>query len=132
MNLCAFKHRRRLIFSFILVMMVVAFALKAIIPAGFMPEAKGGFMEMVICSGMGERTVLVPNSDTLPSEHHNDTFDKEVCAYQVLASGKVLVSAPAVVFHEPQPEKLSTNITDDSFIVSKHQLSFEARGPPSA
>ncbi len=113
-------------------MMVAAFALKAIIPAGFMPENKNGFMEMVICSGMGEKTILVPNSETPSSEHDNDTTAKEVCAYQVLASGKVLVPAPVLAFLEPQPEKLFVDITDDRFIISTNSLSFEARGPPSA
>ncbi len=131
MNLCAFKNRKHLISAFILMMMVAAFALKAIIPVGFMPEAKGGFMEMVICSGMGEKTVFVPNSDIPLSENQNDTKAKDVCAYQVLASGKILIPSPVVALLILPSEKLSTYISNDNFVTFVNQLSFDARGPPS-
>lgn len=117
--------------SFILLMMVAAFALKAVIPAGFMPEAKGGFIEMVICSGMGEKTVLIPNSEMPPSGHHDDTAAKESCAYQVLASGKILLPSAIVTLLEPQSAALSAYVENDSVAVSADRLSFEARGPPS-
>ena len=117
--------------SFIIMMMVMAFVMKAIIPSGFMPESKNGFMEMVICSGMGEKTVLVPNSETPLSEHHNGTTAKEICAYQLLSSGKMILPLPIAALPEFQSSKILGYIADDSFIFSAKSLSFEARGPPS-
>lgn len=112
--------------------MVLAFVLKAVIPAGFMPETKNGFMELVICSGMGEKTILVPNGETPSSEHQDDKAGKDVCAYQILASGKILVPDVTAIQSAPVREEAHSAQTDDSRLLSAHHLSFEARGPPSA
>lgn len=130
MNLCAFKQRKRLITSFIPIIMMAAFALKAVIPAGFMPESKNGFMAMVICSGMGEKTVFVPNSETPPSEHHNDTTAKEVCAYQVVGSAKILLDVRAFTLALPSSQNIPQNFANEQTLVSSLYISFIARAPP--
>lgn len=132
MNLRAFNQQKRLIPSFILMVMVAAFALKAIIPAGFMPETKNGFMELVICSGMGEKTVLVPMDDAAPSEHQDDKSSKDICSYQVLSSGQILVPVALATLPAPTLQAFSIAIPADGIVTSAHILSFEARGPPAA
>lgn len=131
MNIYGFKQQKRIISILIMVMMVTALAFKAIIPAGFMPESKGGFMELVICSGMGEKTIIVPSEDPQSPSHQNKKADK-ACAFQALTSGKALVPAPIALLPVPDVTQVPAVISNNSVAPSFYQLSFEARGPPSA
>ena len=130
MHLNQTHQRTNLISSCILLMVVLAFAVKALLPAGFMPETKGGFTKLVICSGMGEKTILVPNDEQQPSSDHEESKSDKVCAYQVLASGKILVPVPVVLLPITVLEQTSVTLADDGFVFSTTSIPFEARGPP--
>lgn len=110
----------------------LAFAVKALLPAGFMPVVnKDGFTQIVICSGMGEKTITVP-SDEAPSQEHQETSSDKVCAYQVLASAKPLLSPPNFVLPAPPILRDDFVSLDDTAPTTFTILSFDARGPPLA
>ncbi len=131
MNLRGLTKHKGMASSCILLVMFLSLALKALLPTGFMPViGQDGFTELVICSGMGEKTILVPNDENAPSDHKNDKPAK-VCAYQILVSGKSLISPPLAFI--PSPLVLSAVFekpVDATFQPSIHSA-FAARGPPS-
>ncbi len=89
---CLKTHSQKTFFprEIFLSLILLAFALKAFIPAGFMPDFTGGMTKMVICSGMGEKTIYVPNDDnTSPPPEHSGSAD--YCAYQISSSSKDLM-----------------------------------------
>lgn len=109
-----------------MMLMLLAFSLKAFLPAGFMPEVKDGVMQIVICSGMDQKVISVPSDE---ADHGSSAA--EHCPYQVLTSAKLL-SAPAVLFfHEARAVSVVENISEQSFSISLYAHSVEARGPPS-
>lgn len=117
-----------------LMMLLVAFALllKSAIPAGFMPSFdKDGFTQIVICSGMGQKTITVPSDDAPSTDHQDDTAAK-VCAYQILASGKTILPPPVAVVPAPIVTRAVIAIAEDFDAAPALSLSFEARGPPIA
>ncbi len=117
-----------------LMMLVVALAvlLKSVIPAGFMPAFdKDGFTQIVICSGMGQKTILVP-SDGVPATDHQDDTVAKVCAYQMLASGKTILPPLVALIPAPIVTRLFVDAIEDIDFVSAPYRSFEARGPPAA
>jgi hypothetical protein len=116
--------------TFVLMMMVTAIVFKAIVPAGFMPESRSGLLEIVICSGIGEKTVFVPNSHEPSAEYPDDNHVKDICAYQVLASGKILLPLILTFLPISNVEQVLHAILADKNLFSGLQSSFEARGPP--
>jgi hypothetical protein len=72
---------------------------KAVVPAGFMPN--DGMTAMVICSGMGEKTVMLPADQDSPADHDGKV---EACAYHLAALQKIIpVVLPALpVASNPQ------------------------------
>lgn len=118
--------------SCILVMMTFVFVIKSILPVGFMPVInKDGFTQIVICSGIGQKTITVP-SDDAPAKEHQDTPSDKVCAYQILASAKPLLSPPAVIVPAPAILRVDFKAHNDQTPVAISVVSFDARGPPLA
>ena len=115
-----------------MLIVLAAFAVQAVLPAGFMPSvSKDGFMEIVICSGMDQKTVLVPADDVAPSDHQ-DKKENPVCAYQTLAAQKILIAPPAFV--PPVVATLEISAAHFTAQISAQfpVYSIAARGPPSA
>ncbi len=132
MNLTGDKRQKTLASSCVMMMIVLAFALKSVLPAGFMPVInKDGFTQIVICSGMGEKTITVP-ADENPSSDHKEDQASKICAYQVLASGKILLSPPAFTLPAPVVSRSPIKLFNDQSPHTTTILSFAARGPPSA
>jgi len=128
----AAKSHSRMASSLMLLLVVFTFTLKAVLPAGFMPVInKDGFTEIVICSGMGEKTIKIP-SDESPSPDHKDDQAGKICAYQVLASGKTLLSLPAFAIPTPVLSREVVQFIVENKPTTTVTLSFDARGPPSA
>ncbi len=124
------SRRNKVMTSGLLLLMLLAYAVKAFIPAGFMPGTDAnGFTKMVICSGMGEKTVFVPNEE--PSGQHDRHSDK-ICDYQVLTGQKILtghapvLTPPPVVFVQARADA-----GQHAFSAVFSSIVF-ARGPPSA
>ncbi len=115
-----------------MLIVLAAFAVQAILPAGFMPSVnKDGFTEIVICSGMDMKTVLVPADDALPS---SQPVEKEnpVCAYQTLAVQKILIAPPALNPPVAATLEIPAVFFTVQLPVTSPVFSFTARGPPSA
>lgn len=114
--------------------MMLAFTLKAVLPAGFMPGHKDGLMALVICSGMGEKTIFVPAEENAPApqDHRDGKAEKSVCAYQAVVSGKTLIPTPVVAFATPIAVLSHEIEADEQRPLSSLSRSFEARGPPRA
>lgn len=113
-------------------LVILAVFLKSAIPAGFMPAFdKEGFTQIVICSGMGQKTITVP-SDDAPATDHQDDASGKVCAYQMLASGKTILPPPVAVIPAPIVTRVFSAIAEDVHAASAPALSFQARGPPIA
>lgn len=117
--------------SGILVLVLLAFALKGLLPAGFMPSvSQDGFMEMVICSGMGEKTVLVPANGGPDAPDHKESTDT-VCAYQMVSAQKLISAPPAFLLPLPVFAPAPNTARAETGILSSIRISFAARGPPS-
>lgn len=67
------------------IVLVLAFALQALIPAGFMPGSAMAGTPVVICSGMGQKTVLL-DGDGQPAEQqdHHGKDTHAPCPWSVL------------------------------------------------
>jgi hypothetical protein len=113
-------------------LVIFAMFLKSAIPAGFMPTFdKEGFTQIVICSGMGQKTITVP-SDNAPATDHQDNASAKVCAYQMLASGKIILPPPVAILPAPIVTRAFSVIMEDVHAAFSTTLPFEARGPPIA
>jgi hypothetical protein len=126
MNIRQSKYLSAAIFA----LMILAVLVKAALPAGFMPSTEGGFTKLVICSGVGEKTILVPDDSGVEQNH--DDSSNDICSYQILTSQKSIT--PTVI--EPAPpmtlDKVAYNSSPALHISSTSYLSFTARGPPAA
>jgi len=132
MNLFALARQKTWMSSCVLLMIALAFTLKAVIPAGFMPTvSKEGFTKIVICAGMGEKTILVPSGET-PSHNHHDGHEDKVCAYQVISSQKLLLNLPAIELSAPALVLLSNPVFPEAPVTAQTFVSLSARGPPAA
>jgi len=89
---CARLHPRRFNTAFVaaVVLMVFAASFRALVPSGFMPEARTGVFELVICGSDGLRTLLV-DAKGEPVDDADDHVERvEVCAF----AGAVPAPAP--------------------------------------
>jgi len=111
-------------------LVVLAVVLKSVIPAGFMPVVgKDGFTQIVICSGIGQKTISVPSNDAPETDHKEDQAGK-VCAWQILASGKTILSPPLAAIPAPILTRIVIKAADNAPVAAVYNLPFEARGPP--
>ncbi len=111
-------------------LMILAVMVKVAIPAGFMPSNEGGLTKLVICSGMGEKTIFVADDDSGAQEHEDST--SELCSYQIFSAQKTIPTpafdlARVFVFQSSAYAALTS-----PQIKTSPLLSFAARGPPSA
>jgi hypothetical protein len=113
-------------------LVILAVLVKSAIPAGFMPSFdKSGFTQIVICSGMGQKTITVP-SDDAPATDHKDNASAKVCAYQMLASGKTILPPPVAIIPAPIVTRAFAVTIEHVHAAFSTTLPFEARGPPIA
>jgi hypothetical protein len=127
------KHNKGIAAFAVMAFVVLGVFVKSVLPAGFMPTVNAdGFTEIVICSGMGEKTITVPSDENTDSPHEEDRQASEVCAYQILASGKILLNAPAFALAAPAMTTLPSAFASDRIVFAASNRSFTARGPPSA
>jgi hypothetical protein len=112
----------------ILSLMFIGFALKAVLPAGFMPDAKSGVVAMVVCSGMGEKTIYVPDDGN--KDHAPKHEQKDYCPYQVLTQAKGFID------HAPQALPVTFHYINAAVVLSQVMVrtswhtGFSARAPP--
>ena len=108
--------------------MACAFMAKAAIPAGFMPGTdKNGMTALVICSGMGEKTVMVPADAPAPVQ--NDQTGP--CDYFLSAAHKIIdVDIPLIPMAD-NPLLIAETVFKDTVLVAASISSISARGPPA-
>ncbi|MFA5593395.1 MAG: DUF2946 family protein [Micavibrio sp.] len=127
----AFFHTRKssgLPSSLTVILLVLAFTLQSLIPAGFMPGTGGGFTKLVICSGMGEKTVFIPTDEGNPAEQDGAG---SACAYQFAAAHKLLAAPPLASLSVPPLERTGKITSHASFTAFQTVHAFAARGPPA-
>jgi hypothetical protein len=112
----------------VLTLILAGLFLKTIIPAGFMPGFQNGFMTLVICSGMGEKTIQVPVENSGEEEH---SAKPDHCAYQIFASYK-FIDVPVAVMHQTAVVTFRHLWIDESAVHRFTRISLTARGPPSS
>ncbi len=126
------SKRGQVMASIMMLFLIAAVAIKAILPAGFMPViGKDGFTQIVICSGAGEKLITVP-SDDAPEDGHQGTASGDLCAFQVVTSSTPLPSASPALPSAPVFLKSGFVHVYEQTPRSNVHLSFDARGPPLA
>jgi len=104
---------------------VLALLAQAFLPAGFMPDARGGKVALVICTGSGPQTVMVDAKDVPVPQH---PVHRNACAYAaVLAQGlqpQVSVPLPVAAFLEEAALPLAAVVLKAAF------RPWFSRGPP--
>ena len=106
--------------------MMAALLVLALVPMGFMPSfGAGGKVAIVICSGIGEKTVLV-DADEAPGDHDASSS----CPY-FLAQSPVPMDAALPVLAAPVYEQAVFVIASDIAPSDIRILSPPARGPPA-
>lgn len=118
--------------SLILLLLLAAFMGRAWMPAGFMPSmAADGSYELVICSGMGEKTIRV-SSDGMPVKNQGAPQSGDgTCAFQLTSLQKIIPLIAFIIL--PLPE------TDQHYAAERMSVSasgiesfpYPARGPPA-
>ena len=114
-------------------LMLLAMILAALVPTGFMPSfGNGGKVAIVICSGMGSKTIMVDAADYAPAaDHQQDDTDQSACPY-------FLAQVPVTTDHGVLPAPAPWPVTSVSFLPA-HDAPREfltlpappARGPPA-
>ncbi len=107
---------------------MVALVVKSLIPVGFMPAlGQNGMVDIVICSGMGEKTISVA-SDFGDAPPHSKTENQ--CPFNILTSAKLFFSAPAILII-PMAFITAPIVGAYQTFVSSFKISaLFARGPP--
>ena len=102
--------------SWVCHVLLIAVALRALIPTGYMPDfrsAQGGVLSMVICSATGNKIVDVDGQGT-PIKHGGQHHGSQACAFSGLAH---LALGSLQLLPGPTPEFVTAaNLTaDDSW-----------------
>ncbi len=114
---------------------VLAFLLQSFIPTGFMPgTTRDGKVAVVICSGMGEKTVYV-DPGSIPGDRESDHpqhLSVKVCPYfstiswSTIDSGQANIAIPVNVVVTP------VFALQVSFASDFHYSGHSPRGPPAS
>jgi Protein of unknown function (DUF2946) len=114
-------------------MMLVVFAARCLVPAGFMLEASSsgdGTMTMVICTGQGTQMISV-DADGKPLSPKPAHIDNGLCAYS--ASGTAALASFEQLNLETQVYQAAVTyrLTAQIFRATPKPGATSARGPPS-
>ena len=114
-------------------MMLVVFAARCLVPAGFMLEASSasdGTLTMVICTGQGTQMISV-DADGKPISPKPAHVDNGLCAYS--ASGSVALAAfePLDLTTQVYAAAVTYTLTAQLFRATPKPGATSARGPPS-
>jgi hypothetical protein len=108
------KHPARLI----LMIALVAVMLRALIPAGYMPETGSGkTFQITICSMEGPKMITVDEkSQPVSGDHHHA---KETCPFSILNHSPFNAQIASIVFDTPaRTAALQQIIAHDQFVRS--------------
>jgi len=98
---------------FIILFALIAVMLRALIPAGYMPEM-GKTFQITICSLEGSKTITVDEKSRPVSGHHEA---KEICVFSLINHSPFNAEVASIVFDTPyQITVLQQIIAHDQFI----------------
>lgn len=125
-----FRQERAVSLFFLL--LLAAIALRALLPAGFMPSfTADGTYELVICSGMGEKTVRV-SADGTPVEDRGAPHSGDgACAFQVTSLQKIVPLVAHIFLPLPETGRYSAPEQTRAPVFAVANVPYPARGPPS-
>lgn len=108
----------------------LAILIQSMVPSGFMPSfSSAGKIAVVICSGLGEKTVLMdaPENQQSPAPANHD--NQNACPY-LAATAPGVLTPPAFIL--PPVITLFSDFTEvkDLRFVSLYDPSHAPRGPP--
>ncbi len=113
---------------------MLALLMVASVPLGFMPDREqDGQVKLTICSGAGEKTILVDingnDADNIP---HRVPVKQPICAVLgTLAQGQIEVPTGIVLVSAPMLMALRLEtMLRDSIVRDIHYAPYIARGPP--
>lgn len=127
-----FRHTKtaQIAAFFLTLLVLVAFALSSLVPVGFMPEfGDDGSYELVICSGMGTKTITVQGDSPKADTDHAEK--PSVCAYQTFAAAQSVDPVPAVYLPAPVIALGQSFFPSDIAPSQTAYNSLTARGPPA-
>lgn len=114
----------------LMLFVLAAFAIKSVLPAGFMPETGKGFTTLVICSGLGVKTISVPTDDAAPSGSHKKG-SSQICAFGAVTTAQTLISLPPLSFVSLAYIAAPLAQATSNIEIYNSPFSLSARGPPS-
>jgi hypothetical protein len=106
---------RNIYYHYLSFLFIAAYAIKALVPSGFMPAVnQHGMAELVICSGNGFEVILV-DRDKIPfpvdEDHNNAGHSHDVCPYApVLSQSAAGEMNSPVVIRSPLPFFVSSHV----------------------
>lgn len=114
-------------------LLMLGLFLHAMVPTGFMPSADNGKIAMVICSGMGEKTVMVDSNDLSPTDDQGSPSGHDTVSACPYFLAQYAANYPdQVMVKEPVTSSITDWLLHDPQFVAGSYLSLpQARGPPS-
>lgn len=114
-------------------MMLVVFAARCLVPAGFMLQASAtgdGSMTMVICTGQGTETISFDaNGKPIPPKPSH--ADNGLCPYSASGTAALAADAPLALETQVYAAAVTYTLTAQIFRATPKPGATSARGPPS-
>lgn len=110
----------------------MALAMRAAVPAGWMPQVHDGAVQIAICTGDGQQQMLVLEADgTLHKEQPQPVQPRDPCPFG-MAAGHALDLPPPVTLPVllPLPAARAAHALVTARLVASRTLRPPARGPP--
>ncbi len=115
-------------------LLLFALALRSLVPVGFMlaasSSADGGALQVVICSGTGEKLMSVDtDGKPLPAKPHH--LDSNLCPYAAAGAAAVAAALPAPLVAEARYAAIVYTLAAAQYAATPKPGATSARGPPS-
>lgn len=113
--------------------LLVVFAVRSFVPAGFMLDASGssdGAMTMVICTGQGTEMISV-DADGKRIPPKQAPADTSLCPYSASGAAAIAANEPLHLEAQVYEAAVSYRLTAQIFRSTPKPGATSARGPPS-
>lgn len=113
--------------------LLVVFAARCLVPAGFMLEASStgdGTMTMVICTGQGAQMISV-DADGKPIPPKPAHADNGICPYSASGTAALAAIEPIALEAQAFEAAVTYRLTAQIFRATPKPGATSARGPPS-
>lgn len=113
-------------------LIAVAFAVRSLLPVGFMLAASpaGGGIEIVICTGHGPQSMTL-DEHGVPVPSKPPLADKSVCPYAPVGAVTVAYDDPHRLVQTVEYAAVAYAITTELFRTTPRPKAQSARGPPT-